>query len=167
MKKTIDALVQNYRFKRITNRWKLPSVDFVYPSYTADGNSEAFRLSPELRTGLAARAEVVWDGLEDRDTCWTSDEKVLLEVGKVAPRLGIEEQITRKINSVYSYSPLLFAGFGQNEVNAYVVKPIVNGEMAWFELTPDETGKVGGMLERMAQERPYRNIIQRVMGKKT
>jgi hypothetical protein len=160
-KEIISALVQNYGFKHVLYE-EMPTIDFVYPDYTADGNTEAFRFNHALRSNLLARAEIVRTQLRDSSIIRTFDINLLLEVGIIAPRLGLEEQITGKINGVYSYAPLLFAGFSERAFNTYVVKPIIDASMAWFELTNDETNNTKELLIRKAQEKPYRNFIQRL-----
>jgi hypothetical protein len=159
----LEALVQNYNFK-MEKKGKLPTIDFVYPNFTADGNTEEFRFSYSLEQQLRDRAHLVREGLEGRRVAYTLDETTLLEVGKVAPRLGLEEQISGKINSIYSYAPLLFIGVSQNDFKAYVVKPLVDASMAWFELTEEETAKVKNLLEKKAEEKPYKTLIQRIFG---
>ena len=133
----IAALIQNYRFKR-TIESRLPTIDFVYPDYTGNGNTEAFRFSETLRRELKERADIVREDLKDKSLLWTPNEAVLLEVGKYFPRLGLDEQISGKINSIYTYSPILFVGFGENDFASYVVKPVVDKSMSWFELSAHE-----------------------------
>jgi len=167
---TIDALVQSYDFKKV-EKGKLPTIDFVYPEKTADGNTEAFRFYPELRAELAEREGVVREGLKGKDVIRTWDDEVLLEVGKIAPRLGLEEQITGKINSIYAYAPLLFVGYKGEEFACYVVKPVIDHSMAWFELTKEEKKGVEEMLVKKAKEKPYQpgrleKVIKMLFGKK-
>jgi hypothetical protein len=164
----IDALVQNYGFER-KNLGNMPSVDFVYPNFTADGNTESFRFSTDLRTELQARANIVYTELDGKELIWTPRYETLFEVAEIAPRLGIREQLTEAINSVY-YEPFLFVGVGekagQKDIRAYVVKPIVDFNMAWFELTDEEQKKTIGLLEKMAQNKPYKTLMQRLFGGK-
>jgi len=162
----LEALAQNYQFK-IEKPGKLPSINYVYPDYTADGNTEAFRFDCDLRRELSDRAESVRQNLEGKKVAYTSDKSTLLEVGKIAPRLGLEEQISREINSVYSsYAPLLFIGVDESNFTAYIVKPIIDTSMAWFELTQDETQSVRNMLREKAEAKPYakpdRTWLQRI-----
>ncbi len=161
--KVLSSLIQNYSFRRAKES-RLPSIDYVYPDFTADGNTEAFRFSENLRAELSQRNNVVRQGLHGRDLTWTTNENVLLEVGKIAPRIGLEEQITGKINSIYSYAPILFLGFSNEDVASYVVKPAITEEMAWFEFSAEEKENVAKLLERMANEKPYRNFLQRIFG---
>lgn len=156
------ALVQNYGFKE-TSLAKLPTIDYVYPDFTADGNTESFRFSEELRRELAAGATKVKQRLSDKSIVWTNNSETLIEVHPIAPRLGLEDQITRKINSIYSYDPILFIG-ADNDFVAYVVKPVINADMAWFELTASETEGVKKMIEKMAAEKPYRTLFQKILG---
>ena len=162
----IEALVHNYAFDRASYE-KLPTINFVYPDYTADGNTEAFRFSEELERELNDRANVVREGLDGKTLAWTSDEETMLEVDKIAPRFGLDELISGKINSIYSrYRPFLYVGQDDEEFVAYVVKPLVTAEMAWFELTPEETRALHELLTAKAEERPHRGIIQKLFGRK-
>ena len=164
--KMLEALVQNYGFKKAEYA-KLPTIDFVYPDFTADGNTESFRFSQSLRAELRSRANIVRENLAGKNLAWTLEEPIMLEVGKVAPRLGIEDQITGKINSIYSYNPLLFTGEYGNEFAAYVVKPVVDASMAWFELTKEEQTELKEILEKKAQMRPYKNLFQKLFSRET
>jgi hypothetical protein len=164
-KAILAALVQNYRFKRTSNS-KLPTIDCVYPSYTSDGNTEAFRFSSDLRGELKERESLVKESLAGKNIIWTTNREILLGAGKLAPRLGLEDQITGKINSIYSYAPILFVGLDSEQFTSYVVKPVIDCSMAWFELTSKETLEVKDYLETKAREKPYRNLIQRIIGGK-
>ena len=161
--KMLESLVHNYNFKA-QKAGKLPTIDYVYPSYTADGNTEDFRFSESLRYELAERAQVVTDSFKGKKVVYTLDESVMLEVADIAPRLGLKEQIKGEINSIYSYSPLLFIASDGKDFKAYVVKPVIDYSMAWFELTEDETKKVKENLEKKADKKPYKTLAQRVMG---
>ncbi|MDP3882162.1 MAG: hypothetical protein Q8Q31_04780 [Nanoarchaeota archaeon] len=162
-KEMVKALVQNQGFKR-TDFDKLPTIDFVYPDFTADGLTEEFRFERGLRRQLAERTDLVRDKLRNKEIVWTSDEKVLLEVHPITPRLRLEEQINGNVNTIYNYAPMLFAGFDKSDFGVYVVKPIVNESMAWFELTTDEKIATYGLLMKKAEDRPYRTWTQRLFG---
>jgi hypothetical protein len=158
----IKSLIQNYDFKK-SKKGKIPTIDYVYPDYTSDGNTEAFRFSSSLRDELRERASIVISDLKGKEVLWTNNEPLLLEVGNIAPRLGLEEQIIGNLNSIYNYAPLLFIGESSEQRSAYVVKPLINISMAWFELTSGEKGEVWAMLERKAEDKPYRNLMQKVL----
>jgi hypothetical protein len=167
----IKALVQNYGFKR-TEFNKLPTMDYVYPDFTGNGNTESYRFSAGLRKDLASRSGVVTADLTGKNIAWTSNERVLLDVDKIAPRLGLEDQITGKINSIYAYPPLLFIATGNqaDSFTSYVVKPVISGfsggpDMAWFEMTSDEKVKTQELIDKYVTEKPYRSLMQRVFGK--
>ena len=159
--KMLEALVQNYDFKKAKYE-TLPSVDFVYPNYTADGNSEEFRFSSNLRNELAKRSDVVREDLKGKNLVWTLNEKTMYEIAKIAPRLGLEEQMSGAINSIYSYSPILFVGQNDSDFSTFIVKPLVNTSMAWFELTSKEKNEVRALLEKKAEARPYKTFFQRL-----
>jgi len=160
----LEALVQNYHFK-IAKPERLPTIDYVFPDYTADGNTEVFRFDAGLRRELSDRADIVRRNLAGKTIAYTLDESILLEVGEIAPRLGLKEQISGEINSPYTYVPLLFIGVSEENFVAYVVKPFIDANMVWFELTPDETQKIKENLEEKAAARPYRTLLQRIFGK--
>jgi hypothetical protein len=163
--KTIKSLAKNYSFK-IEKAGKLPTIDYVYPDYIQDGNSEAFRFYEGLRKELSTRAEIVRDGLKDKEVAYTLNDSTLLEVGEIAPRLGLKELIKNEINSIYScYSPLLFIGMNEKDFTAYVVKVIPDGDMAWFELTKSETDSIKDNLIKKAEEKPYKSLLERILGK--
>jgi hypothetical protein len=157
--KMLKALIQNYGFKIMKNN-KMPTINLVYPSYTADGNTEEFRFSESLCRELSARASIVKTDLSDKLIVWTNDEDTVIGLDKLIPRMRLEEQT--KINSIYSYAPLLVVGAGDESLSAYIVKPIVDGRIAWFELTGEEKGKIEKHLSEKAEARPYRNLIQRI-----
>jgi len=157
----LEALVQNYGFKK-TSYEKLPTIDFLYPDYTANGNSEDFRFFPKLRSELRERSKIVRENLAGKSLVWTLDEQTMLEVDKIVPRLGLDDQISGKINSIYSYSPFLFVGQNEKDFAAYVVKPVIDASMAWFELTNEEQDKVYALLAKKAADKPYRSFIQRL-----
>jgi hypothetical protein len=162
---TIKSLAKNYSFK-IEKPGKLPTIDYVYPDYIKDGNSEAFRFYEGLRKELSDRAEIVRTGLKDKDIAYTLSDSILLEVGEIAPRLGLKELIKNEINSIYScYSPLLFVGINETDFAAYVVKVIPDGDMAWFELTKSETDNIKDNLIKKAEEKPYKTLLQKILGK--
>jgi hypothetical protein len=159
--KMLDALVQNYQFK-LPKKGKLPTINYVYPDFTADGNTESFRFCSNLRSELSARADIVRNNLAEKRVAYTSSEQMLLEVDEIAPRLGLSDQIHGRINSIYSYSPLLFVGVQNDDFSAYVVKPLIDASMAWFELTQDELHHVHNNLQHKVQLKPYRNFMQRL-----
>jgi len=160
----LEALVQNYNFKR-EKPGKLPTIDYVYPDYTADGNTEAFRFDSGLKSELSDRAKLVRQSLADKQVTYTLDESILLEVGKIAPRLGLKEIIKGEINSVYStYKPLLLIGVNEEDFAAYVIKPVIDGSMAWFELTKDEAQRVRDNLTEKVEAKPYRTLLQKIFG---
>jgi hypothetical protein len=163
-KHTLKALVQNYDFKKAEHN-KLPTIDFLYPDYTADGNTEAYRFSSTLRAELAERTPLVREAFQGKDLAWTYNDATLQEIDSIAPRLGIDEIISGRINSIYSIgAPILFVGASDSSFQAYVVKPIVDGHMAWFEFTSQEKCGVSDLLARKAAEKPYRTWTQRVFG---
>lgn len=159
----LDALVQNYQFKKVKSG-RLPTIDYVYSAVVEDGNSEAFRFDGRLRRQLSLRAQGVHESLTDKLVAYTTDENMLLEVGEIAPRLGLREQITGEVNSVYTYAPLLLVGVDVDAFEAYVVKPVVDASMAWFELSDAEREGVHGLLSHKAEEKPYRTLLQRIIG---
>ena len=159
----LGALVQNFGFQH-PKKGKLPTVDFVYPDYIADGLSEAFRFYESLRQELSERSPLVQKSFEDKEVIYTNNEAVLLEVAEVAPRLRLKEQIKGEVNSIYAYCPLLFVGADptDSEYSIFVVNPIPGSWMAWFELTKEETQKIIELLRLKAKEKPCRNIWQRI-----
>lgn len=158
----IKALVQNYGFKK-TNEARLPTIDYAYPENICDGNSEEFRFSQSLRVELHRGAGHIRCTFVGKDILWTMQEDILDGVDKIAKRLGIEAQISGRINSIYAYSPLLFTGFGKDESVSYVVKPVIDHSFAWFTLTKPENEEVRKFLEERARENPYRGIFQRFL----
>lgn len=162
-KDLFKALIQNYGFKTVKAD-KLPTVDYVYPDYTADGNTENFRFSSNLRRELRERASVVTTNLHSKEfIAWTHSDAILNEVASIAPRLGIEEQLSGKINSIY-YNPILFIGANSSDasISAYTVKPVIDGSMAWFEFAEQERLAVDANLRRKAEEKPYRGLFARL-----
>jgi hypothetical protein len=159
----LESLIQNYGFKK-PEKGKLPTMDYVYPSYTADGNTEEFRFSEGLRRELGARAGIVKDSFKGKSIAYTFNESMMYEVAKIAPRLGLEEQLSGNMNSIYAYPPLLFVGSNGKDFKAYVVKPVADYSMAWFELTDEEAKKVHENLEKKAEEKPYRSMVDKLLG---
>ncbi|GEM_PF-1617458 len=159
MDNLVQALLQNSGFKAV--KGNLPTIDFVYPAYTADGLSEAFRFSHTLLNELAEGKGRVVSTVAEKTVVWTAEESLLLQVDPIAPRLRLKEQISGKVNSIYSYAPMLFVGVNDADFVAYVVKPIIDARMAWFELTPEETIGVRSILEKCAEANPYRSPLQR------
>ena len=165
--KILKSLVQNYNFKEVSSK-RLPTINFVYPDFTADGNTEDFRFSSTLRRELREREYLVREALKDKSLVWTNNKSTLEEIDPIAPRLGIGDLISERINSVYSgYAPLLFVGANDKSFESYVVKPVVDGSMAWFELTPKERCSVENLLVQKAEARPYQTFIQRILGGKS
>lgn len=162
--RVFKALLQNYGFRKPNVR--LPTINFVYPSFTANENIEEFKFSQTLERELREREYIVREDLRNKKVIWTANEDILLESGEIAPRLGIEEQINGKINSIYSYSPLLFLGANENNFSAYVVKPLIDTSMAWFEFTDEERNNLRELFVKKAEERPYRSLIKRILRRK-
>ncbi|MCD6464089.1 hypothetical protein J7L02_01020 [Candidatus Woesearchaeota archaeon] len=170
----LESLVKEYGFKKVKNMSKLPTIDFVYPNTIQDGNTESFRFDDVLRMRLAKRSSIVKEQLAGKKIAYTSDEDLLLEVSNIIPRLGLKELINNEINSVYAYKPLVFIAADEKEFVAYVVKPIVDYSMVWFELTPEETQALQQFLtEKAASGKSKTNeeqgsvltYIKRVFGK--
>lgn len=159
-KRMLESLVQNHNF-RVIDYEKLPSIDFVYPSYTMDGNSEAFRFDESLRYQLSKGEESVRISLRDKKIAFSNEESLLLEVGQISPRLGLKEQLSREINSIYSYKPVLLIGTKNDSFISYVIKPIITYHMAWFELNPQENEEIESILIKKSEEKPYRGFLQR------
>jgi len=160
----LKALIQNFEF-RIERG--LPTVNFVYPDYTADGLTEMFRFDSGLRHQLWERAHRVHDSLGGRQVAHTLSESILLEVDKIVPRLRLGEHIRGKVNVIYPYAPILFVGIGEADFSAFIVRPIVDASMAWFELTQAETDGVRDLLLAKAESKPYRSFLQRVLNVRT
>jgi len=159
----LESLAQNYNFN-IERCGKLPTIDYVYPDYLKDGNTEQFRFSSTLRKELSDRAYIVRNDLKNKKVAYTLNEKILQEVGKIAPRLGIAEQLSGKYNTIY-HDPLLFVGLNESDFSAYIVKIVADGNGAWFELTPQEKQGIRENLNKKAEEKPYRTLLQRIFGR--
>lgn len=160
----LEALVRNYGFKKAEFQ-RLPTIDYAYPDYVANGNNEEFRFSPELRYELAQRKGEVTKDLENKSIVWTYDEGTLREIGNIAPRLGLKELIDGEINSIYSFAaPILFVGMEGEALTAYVVKAIPDNRMAWFELTPSEKEEVKNLIKQKAKEKPAKGLVQKLKG---
>lgn len=162
---TLKALIQNFGFSVCRSEEELPPIDYVYPSYTADGLTESFRFCAELRYDLSKRESVVQDTLKGKEIILTRDQALLLEVDEIAPRLRLKEQLSDRCNSVYNYYPILFVG-GSDDSNLtiFLVKPTVVRTMAWFEFTEDETSKICRILTGKANKKPYRSLWQKLIG---
>ncbi len=157
----LEALAQNYSFK-IKKQSKLPPINYVYPDYTSDGNAEDFRFDSGLRKKLSTRENIIRQNLNGKKIAYTSDKSILLEVGEIAPRLGLKEQISGEVRGSYIYAPLLFVGKNGIGFTAYVVKPIIDASMAWFELTQDETKNIRKNLKEKIEAKPYKTLLQRI-----
>ncbi|MBP7708566.1 hypothetical protein KA107_02680 [Candidatus Pacearchaeota archaeon] len=164
----IDALVQNYGFKKTTEA-RMPTVDYVYPNFTADGNTESFRFSESLRAELKSRRGLVYSALAGKDLAWSYEDSIMREVAGIAPRLGIREQLNKEGNFIY-HNPLLFLGVEKTgcpqSAIAYVAKPLVTWDMAWFELTDKELSETRNLLQTLADQKPYRTVMQRIFSTK-
>lgn len=149
------ALVQNYQFKE-EKKGSHPSVDYIYAP-GSDGTDESFRCDEGLRIHLHKTAKVVKECLDSRRVIYTMEKVLLDEVSDIAPRLSIREEQSGEINTVYSrYSPLLFLATDSADFHPYVVKPIINRVMAWFELGDVEKGLLLKNLAQKADVKPYR-----------
>jgi len=102
--------------------------------------------------------------LEDKKIIATHNKEVLLGIDQIALRLDLREQITKYGDL---YDPLLVVGLDkkgtENNFIAYVVIPIMNGQMAWFELTEKENIDVRNYLMELAEEKPYKSLIERIV----
>ena len=106
-----------------------------------------------MRNELAKRVPLAKQNLEGRDLGYILAEKTLGEVGKIIPRLKLNET-----SRIYPSSPRLFVGFNETDMVCYVVRQILYSQdyATWFELTGEETQKVQELLTKKAEERPYR-----------
>lgn len=150
----LKALIQNYDFKQVKVT-ELPTIDYVYPSNCAFGNSEIFRFDPDLRNELSAGASKVRQTLQVKILAYTFNNSILSAVDKIEPSIGLDDLLSERINSIYAYEPFLFVGLDETNFVAYVVKPIVDGRMAWFELSSATNERVKEYLQTKATEKPY------------
>lgn len=157
-RKTLKALVQKCEFKEVEYA-KIPTIDFVYPDYTLDTTREDFRFDKRLRNELAEREPIVRAKLKDKNLIWAYNTTIP-DLDKTLPRLDLE-----KITAIYPHDPFLFAAIKNQEFDAYIVRPIICcNQMAWFELTNEETEEVQRLVYQMAEENPVKlTMVEKII----
>lgn len=132
---------------RVKDHNELPSREFHYPEFVANGNPELHRFvgwgkeitAPESRKALSD-LEII---LRSATKFYIgSGEAIVKIIEEQVPRMQIREQYERA--TIYSrYEPfLVVARMSEGPPHVFVVKPDVNPNMIWFSLTSDEQDAV-------------------------